>query len=211
MHHFSPTDIAAMDNRYRGNFINSMQGYKPVSLIGTVNAQSEFNLSIFSNIVHLGADPALIAMVNRPKEASPHTLANIEATGVYTINHITPNMVAQAHQTSAKYAAGVSEFAETGLSPVLRNGCAAPFVAESLVQYSMKLVEIVPITHNRTFFIIGSVQDVYLQNTDCVSNDGFIDLTQMGSVASLGLDAYYSDGKLNRYAYARVGDQANAL
>jgi flavin reductase (DIM6/NTAB) family NADH-FMN oxidoreductase RutF len=200
-----------MDNRYRGNFINSMQGYKPINLIGTVNAQSEFNLSIFSNIVHLGADPALIAMVNRPREASPHTLANIESTGVYTINHITPNMVAQAHQTSAKYAAGVSEFTETGLSPVLRDGCAAPFVAGSLVQYSMKLVEIVPITHNRTFFIIGSVQDVYLQNTDCVSSDGFIDLTQTGSVASLGLDGYYNTAKLGRYSYARVGESSSKL
>jgi flavin reductase (DIM6/NTAB) family NADH-FMN oxidoreductase RutF len=211
MHHFSPADIAAMDNRYRGHFINSLQGFKPISLIGTINEQAQFNLSIFSNIVHLGADPALIAMVNRPKEASPHTLANIESTGVYTINHITPNMVAQAHQTSAKYAAGVSEFTQTGLSPILRDGCAAPFVAESLVQYSMKLVKIVPITHNRTFFIIGSVQDVYLQNIDCVSSDGFIDLTKMGSVASVGLDGYYSDGKLKRYAYARVGDQAKAL
>jgi hypothetical protein len=50
-----------------------------------------------------------------------------------------------------------------------------------------------------------------LQNTDCVSSDGFIDLTQTGSVASLGLDGYYNTAKLGRYSYARVGESSSKL
>ncbi|WP_305016835.1 hypothetical protein [Mycobacterium tuberculosis] len=42
--------------------------------------------------------------------ALPHTIANIERTGVYTINHIHTEIMQQAHQTSAKYDASVNEF-----------------------------------------------------------------------------------------------------
>jgi flavin reductase (DIM6/NTAB) family NADH-FMN oxidoreductase RutF len=211
MHHFSHSTINAWDSRYRGNFINSLSGFKSVSLIGTVNAARQPNLAVFSNIVHIGANPALVGFINRPLAAAPHTLTNIQATGCYTINHITPAMVAQAHQTSAKYDEGVSEFAQTGLTETYRDGCAAPFVAQSTVQYSMKLVEVVPITHNNTFFVIGAVQDVYLSHLDCVSDDGFIELTQLGSLASLGLDGYYSANPLARYAYAKPDAPAKTL
>jgi flavin reductase (DIM6/NTAB) family NADH-FMN oxidoreductase RutF len=204
MQHFTPQQLAAMESRYRANFVNSLSGFKSVSLIGTTDPSGQFNLAIFSNIVHLGADPALIGFINRPREATPHTLGNIEATGIYTVNHITPAMTAPAHQTSAKYAAEVSEFDATGLTPILREGCAAPFVAESHIQYSMKLVEIIPIKHNRTFLVIGSVQDVYLSHRDCLGADGYIEIDQMQSVTSLGVDGYYSASKLARFPYARV-------
>jgi flavin reductase (DIM6/NTAB) family NADH-FMN oxidoreductase RutF len=211
MNHYSPADLAAMDSRYRGNFINSLSGFKSVSLIGTANAQAQHNLAVFSNIVHIGASPALLGFVNRPRPAAPHTLGNIEATGSYTINHIVPSMVAQAHQTSAKYEAGISEFDATGLSALMRGGCTAPFVAESAVQMSMRLVEIVPIRHNGTFFVIGAVQDIYLARNDCVGADGFIELTALESIASLGMDAYYTAHPLARYAYAKPDRLATAL
>jgi flavin reductase (DIM6/NTAB) family NADH-FMN oxidoreductase RutF len=203
VHHVSKDTISAWDSRYRGNFINSLSGFKSVSLIGTVNASGQPNVAVFSNIVHIGANPAIVGFINRPLAAAPHTLANIQATGCYTINHITPSMVAQAHQTSAKYNEGVSEFAQTGLSELYREGCPAPFVAHSAVQYSMALLEVVPIKHNGTFFVIGAVQEVYLRSLDCVGEDGFIALTQLETVASLGMDGYYSASPLARYAYAK--------
>jgi flavin reductase (DIM6/NTAB) family NADH-FMN oxidoreductase RutF len=84
----SPEELNSYDRFYRANLINSLSGFKSASLIGTKNKDGISNLAIFSNIVHLGADPALIGFVNRPLEAAPHTLTNIETTGFYTINHI---------------------------------------------------------------------------------------------------------------------------
>ena len=100
------SDIQGWERFYRGNFINSLSGFKSASLIATVNNNGTSNLAVFSNIVHIGADPAMIGFVNRPREAAPHTLGNIEATGAYTINLIPANLIEQAHQTSAKYADG---------------------------------------------------------------------------------------------------------
>jgi flavin reductase (DIM6/NTAB) family NADH-FMN oxidoreductase RutF len=160
------------------------------------------NLAIFSNIVHIGADPALIGFINRPKAAAPHTIANIEATEDYTINHIQESFVKKAHQTSAKYAVDINEFKAVGLTEIYKGNCKAPFVAESSIQYSMKLVEIIPIKHNGTFLVIGAVQDVYLEE-EIVEPDGFISLEKAGSISSLGIDRYYETKPIARFDYAK--------
>ena len=188
--HYSLTSIHEMERFYRANFINCLTGFKSPVLIGTVNAKGEENLAIFNNLVHLGADPALIGFINRPREAAPHTLTNIEATGIYTINHIQMNFVEKAHQTSAKYPEGVSEFEKVGLSPEKREDCIAPFVKESPVKFSMVLKEIIPIRFNNTYFVIGAIRDIYL-DAAIVEADGYIDLQKAEITTSLGINNYH--------------------
>lgn len=206
MKHISLTDIQNWSRFYRGNFINSLSGFKSASLIGTVDSNRQTNLAIFSNIIHLGADPALIAFQNRPKEAAPHTIANIEATGVYTINHIQENFIAQAHQTSAKYSADVSEFTATGLTAQFIENIKAPFVAESNIKYALKLIEILPIQYNGTFLVIGAVTDVLINET-LIEADGFIAAHKNNSVCSLGIDGYYATTLLDRFSYAKPNEE----
>ena len=54
-------DIDTLDSRKRVHLINSLGGFKSVSLIGTQSKSGNTNLSIFSSIFHIGANPALIA------------------------------------------------------------------------------------------------------------------------------------------------------
>lgn len=183
--------IQSWDRFYRANFINSLSGFKSVCLIGTKSKDGIPNLAIFSNIVHLGADPALIGFINRPKAAAPDTIRNIEETGVYTMNHIHPGIIEQAHQTSAKYAASINEFEEVGLNMLWRDDCEAPFVQESHIQYSLRLADIIPIPHNGTFLVIGHLQNVYLSE-NFISDDGFIPLEKYETITSLGLNGYYT-------------------
>jgi flavin reductase (DIM6/NTAB) family NADH-FMN oxidoreductase RutF len=165
--------------------------------------KTEIPTSPFSVISFiLGADPALVGFINRPREAAPHTLANIEATGSYTINHIQEDIIEKAHQTSAKYAQDISEFDAVGLTPQYLPEITAPFVKESKVKYSLSLVEIIPIKHNNTFLILGSIQHL-LFPPEILSDDGFLDLVQAGSICSLGIDAYYKTSFLKRLPYAK--------
>lgn len=159
-------------------------------------------MGIFSNLVHIGADPALIGYINRPLEAAPHTLTNIQTTGVYTINHIHPEMIAAAHQTSAKYPEGISEFQAVGLTEEFVPDIAAPFVKESRVKYALELQEIIPIKLNNTFLVIGKVQHVILHD-DIVQPDGFLELTLSESICSGGIDGYYRTQLIGRYEYAK--------
>lgn len=210
MKQLSSSEILSWARFYRGNFINSLSGFKPVSLIGTISETRQTNLAIFSNIVHLGADPALVGYVNRPLEAAPHTIANIKKTGVYTVNHIHEEILPKAHQTSAKYPVHVSEFDAVGLTPQFVEGVNAPFVQESRVKYAVALREIIPISWNNTFFVIGEIQSVLL-DTSLITADGFLELEKAGSLCSLGLDSYHSTTRLARYAYAKPDKEPNRI
>ena len=205
---FSLADIQSWERFYRGNFINSLSGFKSASLIASVNEEGISNLAIFSNIVHIGADPALIGFVNRPKEAAPDTLNNIEATGAYTINLIPANLIEQAHQTSAKYAE--SEFAAVGLTEEITDYSKAPFVFESPVKYAMELKEIIPIKLNNTFFVIGAVTAVFADE-QILSSDGFLDLEKANIITSLGIDGYYATERLARFSYAKPGKELHRI
>ena len=207
---YSIADIASWERFYRANFINSLTGFKSVNLIGTVNDQGQTNLGIFSSIVHIGSNPPLIGYINRPVKAAPHTLANIEATKLYTINHIHPSFVQQAHQTSAKYEAAISEFEEVGLTPEFKENIAAPFVKESRIKYALSLQEIIPIRLNDTFLVIGKVISIHIEE-DIVSEDGFLHLDKANSICSNGIDGYYTAELLQRYQYAKPGNQPQKI
>lgn len=210
MHRITSASIQNWERFYRANFINSLTGFKSVSLLGTVNKEGVTNLGVFSSIIHIGSDPALIGYINRPKKAAPHTMANIESTGMYTINHILPSFLEKAHQTSAKYPEGISEFDEVGLTPEYIEGISAPFVKESRVKYALTLEEIIPIPLNETFLIIGKVHTVQLEQ-DYHLEDGFIDLNQAGTVCSNGIDSYYETKHIGRFKYAKPGRKINLI
>ena len=191
-----------MDRFTRTHFINTLSGFKSVSLIGTINKVGQANLAIFSNLVHIGADPALIGFVNRPTEAAPHTVANIHATEFYTVNHLHQDIYVKAHQTSAKYPEHISEFEAVGLTPLFRPGISAPFVEESHIQYLLKLEEVIPIKLNGTFLVVGSLQQAFIP-AEIMDEDGYLSIEKANSLCSLGINGYYETKFLDKLPYAK--------
>jgi flavin reductase (DIM6/NTAB) family NADH-FMN oxidoreductase RutF len=196
-------DIRAMERFYRANLINSITGYKPANLIGTVDAEGQTNLAIFSSLVHLGADPAMVAMVVRPAVVARHSYDNIRATGFWTVNHVHTGIAEQAHYTSAKFPKEVSEFAACGLDVHWEPGFAAPFVADSRVSFGVALREELPIQWNGTILLIGEIQCLRLAD-GLVLPDGLLDLQDAETLAITGLDSYHAVSPLARYPYAQV-------
>ncbi|MEO6917243.1 MAG: flavin reductase family protein [Chitinophagaceae bacterium] len=202
MQQFNLSDIESWEKIYRANFINSLTGFKSANLIGTINGDGQTNVAMFSSIVHIGSNPALIGFINRPRTSTTHTLSNIESTGVYTINQIHPSFLEAAHQTSAKYPVDQSEFDITGLTPQFIAGIEAPFVEESRVKIGLRLAEIIPIKLNDTFLVIGRVIFVMMED-QILGEDGFLALDQSGTIASNGNDTYYSTQVIRKFPYAR--------
>jgi len=200
--HISYDDIMMMEKQNRVHFVNSLGGFKSVSLIGTVDNLSNENLAIFSSIFHIGANPPLMALIFRPTPPERDTLRNILDTGFYTINHINEEIYRQAHQTSARYDKDISEFDATGLTAVYKNNFNAPFVKESLVQIGMEFRERIDVKINNTIMIIGEVTEVYLPE-NCLLDDGFVDLEKANTITCSGLDSYYVTKRLDRFSYAK--------
>ena len=202
--------IMTMEKQERVHLVNSLGGFKSVSLIGTIDNEGKTNLAVFSSLVHIGANPPLIAMIFRPSPPERNTLNNLLETGFYSINHINQNIYQQAHQTSARYEVGISEFDETGLTPIFKNEFKAPFVKESLVQIGMAFREKIDITINNTIMVIGEIIQIYIPE-DCLHKDGFIDLEKANTITCSGLDSYHKTLQLDRLSYAKPNKEITSL
>ena len=202
MKNFSSQDIQELSKYYRANLINSITGYKPANLIGTQSADGMTNLAVFSSVVHLGANPALIGMIVRPASVPRHTYENILETGYYTINHIHESFVEQAHYTSAKFGRDESEFDACALTEEYIADFTAPFVKESTLKMGMKMVQIIPIELNGTVLIIGEVEHLIIPDA-ALDDQGQIDLSQPHDVGISGLNTYYKLEKIAQFPYAR--------
>ena len=195
-------DLMNMEQRKRANLINSIGGFKSVCLIGTTNNENQNNLAIFNSIVHIGANPPLIGFFVRPDSVERHTLANILNTEYYTINHINETIYKQAHQTAARYEKEISEFEATQLTAEFKDNFKAPFVQESFIQLGVQLKEKITIQSNQTILLIGEIKLINYPS-DCMENDGFINLEKAQTITCSGLDSYYKTTKIARLSYAK--------
>lgn len=195
-------EILEMESRFRANFINSISGFKSVGLIGTISKENTTNLAIFSQVFHLGANPALMGFIVRPDVSPRHTLENIEATKYFTFNHIKEEFFKKAHQTAARYPKETSEFDATGLTPFFEEGFIAPYVKESEFRIGLKLEEKYDLSINNTIFLIASVQEVILKE-EIIEKDGYLDIEKAGTVTSSCLDSYHTTTRLERLPYSK--------
>lgn len=199
---FKNSDLEKLHHIYRINLINSCSGFKSANLIGTKSTEGITNVAVFSSVTHLGSNPAMLGFFLRPTTVMRHTYDNIKATGVYTINHIFEDIIEDAHHTSAKYHASISEFDVTNLETLYYDDCNAPFVKHSPVQLQMRFVEEHPIKANNTILVIGQIEALYVQD-GLLNTDGFIDLAK-GKVATInGLDGYAIPTLKTRLDYQR--------
>jgi len=204
------TQIAEMAQRERAALINSLSGFKSLNLVGTINSKGQTNLAIFNSVVHLGANPPLLALVVRPDSVERHTLENILETSYYTINHVNTAIYKQAHQTSARYPRSTSEFEACGLQSEFVANMPAPFVKESKVRLGMQLKQRLDIELNGTVLLIGEVVEVHFP-TNAWCKDGYLDIEKAGTIAGSGLDSYHITQRFERLCYAKPDKELNSL
>ncbi len=201
--YLSKEDIRKTDRITRLNLINGVTGVKPANLIGTISGGRIPNLAIFSSVVHLGSDPALLGLFTRPDEnIRRHTLENIMETGCYTINHVPEVLAERAHYTSAKFDDSESEFEKCDIEEEYLFGFKAPFVRSAKLKIGMKFLESVPIKANGAKLIIGEIHHLLIPD-HAVNESGQIDLEAIATVGISGLDSYYRLERFARFPYAR--------
>lgn len=195
-------DLSQLEQRYRTAFINSLAGFRQAALVGTKSKEGNPNLAIFNSLIHLGANPALFGLMSRPDTVQRDTLQNILDTKEYTLNYVPATQYEKAHQTSARYDRGISEFEKVGFEEIYSDASIAPFVADAVVKIAMQLEQTIPITLNGTVLIIGSIKQIEL-NASLVGIDGYVSLSDAEVLISQGLDAYFVAKSIGRLPYAK--------
>jgi flavin reductase (DIM6/NTAB) family NADH-FMN oxidoreductase RutF len=195
-------DIEQLEKRYRTTFINSLAGFRQAVLVGTKSVDGNTNLAIFNSLIHLGANPALFGLINRPDSVQRDTLQNILDTKEYTLNFVQSAQYEKAHQTSARYDKGISEFTKVGFTELYHPSCYAPFVSNAVVKIAMRFEDSIPIPLNGTILIVGSLIQVEIDAL-LVGTDGFVELSSADVLISQGLDAYFVSKAIGRLPYAK--------
>jgi flavin reductase (DIM6/NTAB) family NADH-FMN oxidoreductase RutF len=197
----SADEVIGMERLVRMRLINSISGMKSANLVGTVDRGGHANLALFNSVVHIGANPPYLGMIFRPLTARRDTYNNIKTTGVYTLNHVHAAIRERAHQTSANFPAGVSEFDACGLTPETKPALQAPYVGESRVKIGLAYEEEHSIRANGTILLVGRVLEIRLPE-EVLGEDGYVDLAAADSLALTGLEGYHEVSPPIRLPYA---------
>lgn len=204
--HWTKESIKKANRIERLNVINGLIGIKPANLVGSISSNGDENVAIFSSVVHLGSNPALLGFIMRPSADVPrNTYENILESGYYTINHVHASSVEKAHFTSAKFSKEISEFEKCGLNPEYKNKFKAPFVKESTVKIGMRFIQEIPIPINGTSLIIGEIEHIFIPD-EYMEEGGHINLESSSSMGVSGLNSYYKLQKKRQFPYARVSE-----
>ncbi|MBT8218942.1 MAG: flavin reductase [Bacteroidia bacterium] len=200
--YLSNQDIESLPRIRRINIINSISGIKPANLVGTQCDEGLANLAIFSSVVHLGSDPALIGCVFRSQHSrTQDTYRNIKASGVYTINQVPAELMENAHFTSAKFEREVSEFDRCGFNKEYHFDFPAPFVKESRLKLGLEMIEEIPIQSNGTILMIGRIMHLIFPD-DMMDAEGNLNLEVIDGIGIGGVNTYYSLRKVDQFPYA---------
>ena len=131
-------------------------------------------------------------------------------TGYFTVNHITIDMIGDAHNTSMNYRTVVPEFDKTNLEEEYKDGFNIPFVKKSPVQLYCKFVNEYTIKENKTIHIIASIEHIFFDK-DLEHKDGWIQLDKGNVVTLNGVDGYFLPKLIDRIqpAHQNIPSRSN--
>ncbi len=119
---------------------------RPIGWIGSRSPDGVNNLAPFSFFNAVAASPptVIFAPTGQP-HARKDTLANVRATGVFTVNIVNYELGPAMNATSGAYPVDVDEFEVAGLTAAEAESVDAPMVAEAPATMECRVMQIVDI------------------------------------------------------------------
>lgn len=148
-------DMAEMASTDRYKLLTGLIIPRPIGWVGTVDEQGAYNLAPYSyfNVV-AATPPTVVFSSGRPQGRAKDSLANVIATGEFTLSIVDEDLVDAMHQTAERYPPEVNEFDEVGLSARPGDTVAAPFVAEAKAALECRVSRIVDLGDPATASVV---------------------------------------------------------
>ncbi len=186
--HIAPNDINSID-LYK--ILVSTVMPRPIAWVSTVSEAGIDNLAPFSFFTVASVKPPILCVAPALKsvDGAPtekDTLRNIRATGEFVVNIVSRSLVEKMNQTSFDYAPTESEFDAVGLTRAPSSLVKPKRVAESLVNYECKLVQIIDFGKEvqSGSLILGEIVMTHLDER--IFKNGKIDMAELNPVGRLG-------------------------
>ncbi len=160
---------------------------RPIAFVSTRSPSGGTNCAPFSYSMGVSSTPMVLAVSIGSRNGRPKDSArNILDTKEFVVNLVTEALAERMNIASGDYAADVSEFDETGLTPAPSDVVRAPRIAESPVNFECRLMQSVVVADNTVCF--GHV--VRLHVDDRVMTKGLVDVHKVKAVGRLGGPQY---------------------
>lgn len=198
--------IHHLSDREQKETRNKCHGVKTPFLLGS-ESKGVSNLTLVSNVFHIGASPHLIGILFRPDNVERHGLTNIRKSKRFSLNSCSVDFIEKVHQTSARYDKNISEFETCGLE----KGYAfeIPYIPSAQMAIFLDLESEVKIETNGTHLIIGRVQEILIKD-ELICNDK-IDFSKIYDHAVVGLNEYVRTEKLFSLSYAKPNQECKKV
>jgi flavin reductase (DIM6/NTAB) family NADH-FMN oxidoreductase RutF len=137
-------DMQDLDGVDRYKLMTGLIVPRPIGWVGSVAADGTKNLAPYSYFNAVAATPpTVIFSTGRPQGRIKDSLANVIATGEFTLSIVDEDLTDAMHASSATYPPEVDEFAEVQLTAAWGEVVAAPFVAEARAALECRVNQIV--------------------------------------------------------------------
>jgi flavin reductase (DIM6/NTAB) family NADH-FMN oxidoreductase RutF len=180
---------------------------RPIAFVSTRDAAGRTNLAPFSYFMGVASEPPVVAIsVHDRADAPKDTARNILETGEFVVNAATEDLAKAVNEASGDWAAGVDEFALTGLTPAPSVRVKPPRVAEAAWSFECRLYKCVDVGESPrlTRLVLGEIVWVHLRDglAEGDAAAGFtIDAARLRPIARLGQNLYTPLGE--RFAMDR--------
>ncbi|MDO9313672.1 MAG: flavin reductase family protein [Burkholderiaceae bacterium] len=163
---------------------------RPIALVSTVGTNGVQNVAPLSSISIASVMPPMvtISLSTRRRRAGEQkdTLRNILASKEFVVNvPVTESMALAMNLAGAEYPSHVSEFAETGLTPIPADLVQAPMVAEAPVSLECRMVHMLEFGElpSVSTLIVGQVLRAHIK--DEFFADGQLQSSRMQAIGRL--------------------------
>jgi len=135
---------------------------RPIAWISTWSANGVANCAPFSFFNVFSEDPPLCVIGINPRSDGriKHSLKNIRRTREFVVNLVDEATANAMHLSSKEFPEEVSEFTETGLTPVPAQTVQHPRIAEAAACLECRLERVIEISGTREL-VLGEIQLVH--------------------------------------------------
>lgn len=166
---------------------------RPIAWVVTQDAAGVTNAAPYSFFNAFGDDPAVVGIGcgPRPAGALKDTLANIKATGQFTVCLVPQRLMQQMVVTAADFPPGQDELAEAGLATAPSSKVKPPRIAESPVALECEIFQLVPAGHHT--IVLGKVLAMHVVD-EAVENEAkrYIDTPKLDLVGRMHGRGWYT-------------------
>jgi flavin reductase (DIM6/NTAB) family NADH-FMN oxidoreductase RutF len=187
-------DFATLPAKESYKIVVSTVVPRPIAWVVSQDAAGALNAAPYSFFNAFSDDPVVVAIGcgNRPEGGAKDTLANIRATGQFTVCLVSEALAQQMNVTATDFEPGVDEIAEAGLTTAPSAKVKVPRIAEAPVAFECETFQLVPAGANHTI-VLGRVLAAYVQD-DCVLDAAkhYIDTPRLGLVGRMHGRGWYA-------------------